>query len=272
MAALQVERFRPATLQETIALRCEGRRHRTHGRRFDDLPPIGGGAGISFDKALGSTSTSVTAAVTITTSQIAAAASRIVVTISWFDSGSIAVTVADSAGSYTKDKQFDNGTEHFAVFSRVLVGSLASGSSITATWTGTSTLGGQLLAACSYLGTTGVDTTATNSTTGTGFSSGAAANSVADAAFVGGAGNEASATTVGGTNTNGTSRFDIYNAGVGQGMRMLDLIVSSIGSQALTGTWASTSTATTGAVVVYKGVASPAIPMTNVRARMRARR
>jgi hypothetical protein len=39
---------------------------------------------------------------------------------------------------------------------------------------------------------------------------------------------------------------------------MLDLIASSIGSQALTGTWGATSTATTGALVIYKGTAAAA--------------
>jgi hypothetical protein len=101
-----------------------------------------------------------------------------------------------------------------------------------------------------------VDTSNTNTTTGTSFSSGSATNSVADALFVGGAGNETTLTSVGGTNTNGTSRFDIWDSGAQQGMRMLDLIASSTGAQALTGTWANTSTATTGALMIYKGTAS----------------
>jgi hypothetical protein len=71
--------------------------------------------------------------------------------------------------------------------------------------------------------------------------------------FVGGAGNETATTSVGGTNTNGTSRIDQWNSGAGQGMRMLDKIASSIGAQALTGTWAVTSSATTGALVIYSG-------------------
>lgn len=213
---------------------------------------------ITFDQFLGSNNANAlggSGTLVITTGQTAAAGSRIVFTVSWFDTGGGVLTVADAAGAYTKDKQTDNGSDHFAVFSRVLAGSLASGSAITLTIPVAFAGGGVLIAACSYLGTTGVDTTATNNTTGTGFSSGAAVNSVADALFVGGAGNEAASTTVGGTNTSGTSRADQYNVAAGQGARMLDLIVSSIGSQALTGTWNATSTATTGALVIYKGTA-----------------
>lgn len=215
---------------------------------------------ITLDQPLGSNNassvTAVTGTLVITTTQTAAAGSRIVVCVSTFQTGTLTISVTDAGGTYTQDKLTTNVSDFFAVYSRVLVGSLASGSAITLHNTSRTPLGGTLIAAVSYLGTTGVDTSAQNTTTGTGFSSGAAANSVADALFVGGAGNEAAATTVGGTNTNGTSRADLYNATAGQGMRMLDKIVSSIGAQALTGTWASTSTATTGALVIYKGTAS----------------
>jgi hypothetical protein len=214
---------------------------------------------ITFDQALGSTNTNAVAGahpIVLTTTQIAAAGSRIVVTVSWFDTSAAAMTVADGAGSYTQDKLFNNGSDHFAVFSRVLVGSLASGSSITVTTGSAFASGGVLIAACSYLGTTAVDTTSTNATTGTGFSSGSATNAVADALFVGGSGNETATTSVGGTNTNGTSRFDEWNASSQQGARMLDLIASSTGSRALTGTWAVTSSATTGVLVVYSGTSA----------------
>jgi hypothetical protein len=236
---------------------------------------------ITLDKALGSASGGSTAGTAgsrvITTAATAAAASRIVVCVSWFDSGSGVFTVSDGT-AYTKDLQFDNGSDHYAIFSRVLVGSLASGSSITLSWTSGISGGGILVAACSYLGTTGVDTTSHATATGTGFSSGAASNSIADALFVGGAGSEATASTVGGTNTSGTSRFDIYDSSDGQGLRMLDLIASSIASRALTGTWGHTSSPTTGALVIYKGTASaaatlvPPRPATRPRAAPAARR
>lgn len=215
---------------------------------------------ITRDQALGQNSANGSATVAITTTQTAAAGSRIVVCFSFFASGgTLAPACSDSGGAYTLDERTDNGQDHFCVFSRVLGGSLASGQVITATMGASATgPGGALVTAVSYLGTTGVDTTSNNVTTGTGFSSGSATNSVADALFVGGAGNEAVATTVGGTNTNGTSQFDIYNVAAGQGLRMLDKIASTIGAQALTGTWASTSTATTGGLVIYKGTASAA--------------
>lgn len=216
---------------------------------------------ITLDQSLGSNHANLVSAgtVVITTGATASAGSRIVVVASWFDTGTGAVSVSDGT-AYTQDKRFDNGSDHIAVFSRVLVGSLASGSSITLTVGAGMNGGGFLLGACSYLGTTSVDTTATNATTGTGFSSGSVANTIADALFVGGAGNETTVTSVGGTNTNGTSRFDIWESAAQQGMRMLDKIASSIGAQALTGTWASSSTATSGTLVIYKGAVAGGIP------------
>lgn len=217
---------------------------------------------ITLDQVLGSNigqTSAFAGTLTITTTQTAAAGSRVVVCISWFNTTSLTPTCSDGS-AYTLDKVFHNGSDAFAVFSRVLVGSLTSGSSITISGLTTGSPGGLLGCACSYLGTTAVDTTSTNATSGTGFSSGAATNAVADALFVGGAGNESAATSVGGTNTNGTSRADIWNSGAGQGMRMLDLIASSVASQALTGTWNSSSTATTGALVIYKGTASASAP------------
>jgi hypothetical protein len=212
---------------------------------------------ITRDQALGSNhSSGGTATLPITTAATAAAGSRIVVCVSWFDSISLTITGVNDGSAYTQDKHFLNGNDKFDIWSRVLVGSLASGSTITVTFSQGGGLGGNLAAACSYLGTTAVDTSNTNTTTGTSFSSGSATNSVADALFVGGAGNETALTSVGGTNTNGTSRFDIWDSGAQQGMRMLDLIASSTGAQALTGTWANTSTATTGVLMIYKGTAS----------------
>lgn len=209
---------------------------------------------ITLDQVLGSASANATTSVHITTGATAAAGSRIVVCVSFFQPTPGTLAVSDGT-AYTLDKTFNNGSDHFLIYSRVLVGSLTSGSSITFTDSSSTGLGGVLLAACSYLGTTATDTSSSNATTGTGFSSGAATNAVADALFVGGAGNETATTSVGGTNTNGTSRADIWNATAGQGMRMLDKIASSIGSQALTGTWASSSTATSGGLMIYSGTA-----------------
>jgi hypothetical protein len=221
---------------------------------------------ITRDQALGSNhNNGVTA--TVTTGAIVAAGSRIVVCVSLFATGFTSLTVSDSGGSYTQDKLVTNGSDRFLIFSRVLVGSLASGQVITPTFTG-SGLGGFLITACSYLGTTALDTTTSNTTTGTGFSSGSASNSIADALFVGGAGNETATTSVGGTNTNGTSRFDIWDSGAQQGMRMLDQIAASVGAQALTGTWASTSTAATGALAIYKGTAATTAAQPFVPGRM----
>lgn len=219
---------------------------------------------ITFDKSLGS----ATAGPSFTTTNAAAANALVVVCFSFFDNTSVGTPSCTVGGTTaTLDKQNTNSLDVFCIFSLVLSGSgLASGSTISCTVTGGGGLGGNLLTACSYLGTTGLDTTASNTTTGTSFSSGSATNSVADALFVGGAGNETTVTSVGGTNTNGTSRFDIWNSGQQQGMRMLDLIASSIGAQALTGTWASSSTATTGALAIYKGTASGAGPQPRFQA------
>lgn len=210
---------------------------------------------ITRDAALGSNSVNGPASVTITTAAAAAAGSRVVVVSSYFQNTPFSNPTCTVGGTAaTLEKIVSNGLERFAVFWRDVAGGLASGSSIVVTEQGAGGGGGLLATACSYLGITGVDTTSSATGTGTSHSSGSATNAVADSLFVGGAGNETAASTTS-SPTNGTERFDIWNAAAGQGMTMLDLISTSIGAQALTGTWSTSSTATTGALVIFSGTA-----------------
>jgi hypothetical protein len=213
---------------------------------------------ITRDNILGSNSGNGSAAVTITTGAIAAAGSRICVAVSWFSS---AGTMAVSDGTaYTKHTQVDNGNDHIAIFSRVLVGQLNSGSSITGTITGGAGIGGLLLGAVSYIGTTAFDTPSSNTTSGASWQSGSATNTVADALFFGGAGNETS-TSTSSTAVNGSEVVDVWNTTAGQGLAVNETIAASIASRNVSGSWVgASSTATTGVLAIFSGTASTGGP------------
>jgi hypothetical protein len=211
---------------------------------------------ITRDNILGTNSNNGVAIVAITTGATATAGSRICVVVSWFATAGT-MTVSDGT-AYTKHVQVDNGSDHIAIFSRVLVGSLASGSAITATITGGASVGGVLLGAVSYLGTTGVDTTASPAgTSGSAWSSGSATNAIPDALFFGGAGGE-TATSTTSTPVNGSEVVDIWNSAAGQGLAVNETIASSIANRSVSGTWVgASSTSTTGALVVFSGTVIP---------------
>lgn len=211
---------------------------------------------ITFDQPLGSNQ-AFGNTVTVTTTAAAAAGSRVVVCVSWFNSSGASLTVTVGGTGATVDKQINNGNDRYAVASLVVAGGLASSSSITANVANAS--GGVLVMACSYLGTTGVDTTGSNTgTTAAAWSTGALTCANADSLYVGGAGADGTITSESSTPTNGNERFDLFDAGDNQGAVMQDLIVSAVGSNALTGTWGTTTglTTQTMAVVIYKGTAS----------------
>jgi hypothetical protein len=181
---------------------------------------------ITRDNILGTNSNNGVAIVAITTGATATAGSRICVVVSWFATAGT-MTVSDGT-AYTKHVQVDNGSDHIAIFSRVLVGSLASGSAITATITGGASVGGVLLGAVSYLGTTGVDTTASPAgTSGSAWSSGSATNAIPDALFFGGAGGE-TATSTTSTPVNGSEVVDIWNSAAGQGLAVNETIAGAL--------------------------------------------
>lgn len=213
---------------------------------------------ITRDNILGSGSNNGAAIVAMTTSAAAAAGSRICVAVSWFATAGT-MAVSDTGGAYTSHVVNNNGSDHLAIFSRVIVGSLASGSAITATITGGASVGGVLLGAASYLATTALDTTASPAgTSGTAWSSGAATNAVADALFFGAAGSE-TATTTSSTPVNGSELVDIWNSAAGQGLAINETIATTTASRTVSGTWVgASSTATTGGLAIFSGTAGAA--------------
>jgi hypothetical protein len=188
-----------------------------------------------------------------------------VVLLSWFDTlGQTITSVADNAGgTYTLDKPTTNGSDKFSIYSRHAASGLALGSVITVTFSG-NPAGGFLIGAASFTGidSTGsaVDTTGSTTGTGTSWSSGAATNALADALFVGGSGNEAVATTVPYTAGTGTKVHDRYRAADGQGFAPRTRSLRTVAARSVGGTWASTSTANTGALVIYKAAPLPPPP------------
>lgn len=215
---------------------------------------------ITADQYLGKNKAGSVSSLPITTLAQAAAGSRIVVCVSWWDAGGATVSCSDGT-AYAKDFEFDNGTnDRVAVFSRVLVGALASSSTITVSFSVGVSLA--FAGAKSYLGTTGVDKSTNNvPAAGTAWSSGAVSNAVADSVYVGGSGSEASATTIPSSFTSGAlfgSGSEDYDVAGAQGVVYADLIVSSIASQALSGAFNASSTTSVGFAVVYKGTAAAA--------------
>lgn len=223
---------------------------------------------ITFDRTLGS-STNNGPFASFTTSGATASNARVVVVMSWFQTtpGTASCTIGGTAA--TLDKQFNNGSDCVAILSLVVSGVLASGSTIAPSISGTAN-GGTIAAACSYNATTSVDTTGTNTgTTSASWSTGSLTCALADSLYVGVAGTDGSMTSESSTPTNGNERFDIFFAAVNQGAVMQDLIVSAVGSNAITGTWGTTTglTTQTMGVVIYKGTASAATTQTFVPSR-----
>jgi hypothetical protein len=62
----------------------------------------------------------------------AAANSRIIVLVSWF--GTQTLNTVSDGSAYTQDKLVPNGSERFAIWSRAAPAGLASGSTLTLTW------------------------------------------------------------------------------------------------------------------------------------------
>jgi hypothetical protein len=220
---------------------------------------------IAFDADLGATDSPAAGSVTLTTTAAAASVARVVVIISYFRSvntGLSGVTIGGTAAAL--DKRAPNGSDYLEIWSAHIAAGLASSSSIVCNMNGSANLGGILVAAASFTGIdtsgTPVDTTTSSNSTGTGWSSGAATNTAADALFFGGSGNEAVATTVPWTAVNGTKIHDRWRSADQQGFASGYTIAASVASRSISGTFASTSTANTGALVIYKasGAASSA--------------
>jgi hypothetical protein len=213
-----------------------------------------------FDANLGDTdnTTNTITTVTLTTIAAAAANTKVIVLISYFEATAnlvSGVTVGGAAAA--KDKTVSNGSDRFDIWSVDKAAGMASSSSIVATWPVGRAGGGVLMGAVSFTGLTTLVTT--NSATGTGanWSSGAATNTgQADALYVGGTGTE-DITSHTSTATSGTEIHDRYRAADQQGFATGYKIVAVVASDSITGTLSnSSSTANTGALAIYAAAAS----------------
>jgi hypothetical protein len=213
---------------------------------------------VVFDKNLGSSSANGLAFVTFNTAAAAAVGSKIFALVSWFHPSSATVSVSGGSLTWSNLKQVNNGSDRFAIFCADAASGLATNTAITATIS--SGAGGLLVGLASFTGlTTGttVDTTNQNTTTGASWSSGAAAPTAIGYLLIGGAGNETGVSTTS-TATNGTEIHDFWNSAAGQGLATGYIIAASTASQAITGSWVgSTSTATTGALVIFPASSPP---------------
>jgi len=206
---------------------------------------------VSFDKNLGSNSGNSSASVVLTTSNAAAAGTRIVVLVSWWYDVNNTCSLSGGSLAWAKDKQNDNGSDRFAIFSAPAPSGLASSTSLTVTVGGSG--GGIFLGAASFFNVQGVDTTGNTTGTGTSWSSGTATNANVNGLVIGGSGNETTSSTTS-TPVNGTELHDAWLSGAQQGFATGYLISSSIASQSITGTFSTSSTANTGALMIYNPV------------------
>jgi hypothetical protein len=214
----------------------------------------------AFDANLGSTSTSGGAlTLTLTTTAAAAALTRIVVLISYWNSSGTALITGVMVGgtAATRDLRVThtNGNDIFEIWSVPKAAGLASSSSIVATAAGN--MSGVLMGAVSL---SGVDMTngggvagsgSSNAQSGTNWLSGTA--SAAGGIAVGGAGNETVTTSEVATATTGTLVHHLWNTTAQQGFAT----AYNLGGTSVAGTFASTSTATTGGIVAYTDSVAP---------------
>jgi hypothetical protein len=219
---------------------------------------------IAFDAALGANDVTAVSSINLTTTAAVAANARVVVFVSWFSSLGRTVTGVTIGGTAaTQDKHATNGSDFYDIWSAHIPGGLASGSTITATFSG-SVAGGMLIGAGSF---TGVASSGALVTTGAvngsaaGWSSGAATNTgFADAVYAGGSGaeNAVSATS---TPVSGSEINDRYDTTDQQGIVSGYKIVSTVASDSVTGTFTNaSSTANTGALAIYAAAGGTAAP------------
>jgi hypothetical protein len=176
--------------------------------------------------------------------------------------------VSDSGGSYTRDLQVQNaitGQDVFEVWSRPVTSTqLASGQNVTAAFPAQGTgnvLGGYFVAVHTITGvdlTNGGGVNATGTlTNGSGTTWTVSGTATSTGIAIGGVGTEVAAASTN-TASSGTEIYDQRQTTAQQGMVNEYLLAASTGSKTLSGTLTSTSTATTGGVVIYADASSGA--------------
>jgi hypothetical protein len=195
--------------------------------------------------------------ISVNTTAVAAANTKVIVLMSYFELSANLITAMTIGGTAAAlDKRNSNGSDRFDIWSADKPAGMATASAIVLTMA-SNTGGGLLIAALSFTGlvTAGsVVTTSSATSTGTAWSSGSATNTgFAVALFIGGSGNE--------TPVNGTELHDRWRAADGQGFATGYTIASTVAAGSISGTFTTSSTATTGALVIYAGTgaAAPAV-------------
>lgn len=192
---------------------------------------------IAFDASLGSHNSGTTASPTLTTSAAAAAGSKIILAMGWY-SGTLS-SVSGGGLTWTILKSVANGNNTSAVIVADAPSGLASGTTITASLTGTPQA--TQMAAASFTGLatgTGTDGTASATDATAAWSSGSLASPTTNAndLLIGvskqGTGSD-------NTDTPGTGYTELYDFGDGTGdtTTLEYQIVSATGTYAATGTW-----------------------------------
>jgi hypothetical protein len=205
--------------------------------------------------------------ITVNTTSAAAANTKVVVLISFFEGTANLITAMTIGGTAAAlDKRNSNGSDRFDIWSADKAAGMASASAITMTMAG-NTGGGMLIGVHSFTGlaTSGsVVTTSSATSTATAWSSGSATNTgFANALYIGGSGNEDGTNPTTSTATSGTEIHDRYRAADGQGFATGYKIVSTVASDSIAGNWSNAaSTANTGALVIYAGDTQPASVIT----------
>lgn len=222
---------------------------------------------VAFDANLGSTDVNGAVngvTINLTTTAASAANSRIIVQVSLYDGGATNARVSSvTAGGTTLTRDGSpvvNGDDVFEMWSADRAAVLTLGSTIAVVITSATNVGGVFVGACSatFGGPSQLVTTASSTSTGATWSSGAASNTgFPDAIYIGGSGSENPTNNTTSTATVGTEVHDRHRNTDQQGFVTGQLVVSTVASRAITGTFSNAnSTANTGGLAIYAPVAT----------------
>lgn len=216
---------------------------------------------LAFDANLG-TNTGPAAASTIAlvTTTAVAADGKIFIDVGIFGAETLS-SVSGGGLTWNVDLKASNGSEHYARASADAPAGLASGTTITATFTG-STSGDRSISGFSATGVaTGTTYDGTNSSTagaGASWSSGSITTANADDILVGGGTEDGSGTATATPNSGYTEANDFNNATSAECWESVYQIVAATSSYTAGGTFSPTGTQSVGLLVAYKATAGAA--------------
>jgi hypothetical protein len=220
------------------------------------LSGTGSTSSIAFDKTLGKYSQNIgSASIPLTMSAAAVANSRVFVFVNWNSSSGTLASLSGGGLTWTVDAQAkDASNNHGAIASASAPNGLASGTKLTATFSGTVANG--LIAAASFTGiatSSPLDVTASNLQGGVAAWTGSVVTTNASDLVLGWSGIDANT-----TNTPTTPNVEIYDFGDSNLWEWSNAeyrIETTTGTKTVNGTWASASGSTANVTVIaaYKG-------------------